>query len=127
MITVKKVVFSVVVTNQSGALLPYAYYALQLKLYLQERLPSILKFFMAYFSPNGLIERQFDRNENFASQCVHVDSVYIQSFCILPLKLWIPIFSMSLYIVTRYMGAAIKALDFGFEDVISQEGGSCIC
>ena len=36
-------------------------------------------------------------------------------------------FSMSLYIVTRYMGAAIKALDFGFEDVISQVGGSCIC
>ena len=75
MITVKKVVFSVV-TNQIGALLPYAYYAHQLKLYLQERLPSILKFFMAYFSPNGLIERLFDRNENFASQCVHVDSVY---------------------------------------------------
>ena len=49
MITVKKVVFSVVVTNQSGALLPYAYYAHQLKLYLQERLPSISKFFMAYF------------------------------------------------------------------------------
>ena len=50
----------------------------------------------------------------------------IQSVCILPLKLWIPIFVMSLNIVTRYMGAAIKALDFGFEDVISQVGGSCL-
>ena len=80
---------------------------------------------MAYFSPNGLIERQFDRNENFASQCV--SGLSIQSVCILPLKLWIPIFVMSLNIVTRYMGAAIKALDFGFEDVISQVGGFCIC
>ena len=51
----------------------------------------------------------------------------IQSVCILPLKLWIPIFVMSLNIVTRYMGAAIKALDFGFEDVIRQVGGPCIC